>query len=87
MMDAGECWRKLFNDWPQNLPRQGLLITTFNEAIPFVNFLVSEGILLVERDRPDSANARKVMVTFNAISALKSTSPGDLTEFKVLGFE
>ena len=69
------------------MPRQGLIVTNFGENITFVNFMTSGGILLVERDRPDSSDARKVMIAYSAISAVKSTSTMDFDKFKVLGFE
>lgn len=86
-MDASEHWRNLFENWPESLPKEGLLVTSFGESIPFVNFMISGGILLVERDRPDSSNARKVMIAYSAITALKSTSPMELARFQVMGFQ
>src|SRR6185436_14497568 len=68
-MNSGEYWRMLFESWPSTLPRRGLLITTFGEAIPFVGYLLSPGIVLLDRDKPDSLGARKVMVAYEAISA------------------
>jgi hypothetical protein len=86
-MNSGEYWRMLFEGWPESLPRRGLLITTFNESIPFVGYLLSGGILLLERDKPDSLGARKVMVAYDAISAIKITDVIDLARFQVLGFQ
>ena len=85
--DASAQWRNLFQNWPESMPKHGLLITTFNEGISFVNFLVSPGILIMERDRPDSSNSRKVMISFSAISALKLSDPGDLNRYQVMGFQ
>lgn len=86
-MTAGEHWRTLFESWPESIPRQGILVTRFQEQIPFVGFLISGGILLLERDRPDSAGARKVMVAYDAIDAVKITSALELARFQVLGFQ
>ncbi|MBW3542525.1 MAG: hypothetical protein KY476_19860 [Planctomycetes bacterium] len=86
-MDATDAWRSLFENWPQAVPRQGLLVTNFGEQISFVDFLVSPAILLVERDKPDSYGARKVMVQFEAVSAVKITSPMELARFQVMGFQ
>lgn len=86
-MEAAEAWKTLFESWPQTIPKQGILVTTFNETIPFNNFLISGGILLVERDNPDSHGARKVMVAYSAISAVKIASPMELGRFQVLGFQ
>ena len=86
-MDTAEAWKSLFESWPQTIPRQGMLVTSYNETIPFSNFLISGGILLVERDNPDSHGARKVMVAYSAISAVKIASPMELARFQVLGFQ
>ena len=84
---AGESWRSLFENWPASVPRRGLLITVFNESIPFVNYMMSGGILLLERDKPDSLGGRKVMISYDAISAVKITDVIDLARFQVLGFQ
>lgn len=86
-MNAAESWRELFSAWPANMPKSGLIVTTFGEIIAFVNFMTSDGILLVERERPDSSDARKVMIAYQAISAVKSTSTMDFDKYKALGFK
>jgi hypothetical protein len=86
-MDAAEGWRHIFKSWPAGYPKSGLVITVFQETIPFVNFMLSESILLLERDKPDAQGARKTMVSFAAISALKLTDVFELSKFKAFGFE
>ena len=86
-MEISESWRTLFENWPESIPREGLLVTTFQETIPFTNFLISADILLVERDKPDVLGARKVMVAYHAISAVKLTSPQELARYQVMGFQ
>lgn len=86
-MDRAESWRTLFESWPETIPREGILVTSFQEQIAFINFLISEGILIVERDRPDSQGARKVMVPYDVISAVKITNPMELARFQVMGFQ
>jgi hypothetical protein len=86
-MDTSENWRALFENWPESIPREGLLVTTFNEHVPFTGFLISGGVLLVERDKPDSYGTRKVMLTYSAILAVKITSPLEIGRFQVMGFQ
>jgi hypothetical protein len=86
-MTTGEYWRSLFENWPASVPRRGLLITTFNESIPFVKYLMSGGILLLEREIPDTTGARKVMVAYDAIAAVKITDVVELANFQALGFQ
>jgi hypothetical protein len=86
-METAESWRGLFESWPESIPRQGMVVTTFQESIPFVNFMISGGILLLDRDKPDSLGARKVMLSYEAISAIKITSVIELARFQVMGFQ
>ena len=86
-MDAAKNWYTLFTNWPADMPRQGLVITTFNESIPFVDFLVSEGIVILQRDKPDSLGARKAMLAYSAIAAVKMTDPGELDVYTKMGFQ
>lgn len=86
-MDAADAWRSLFENWPETIPREGMLVTAFGETVPFTNFMISGGLLLVERDKPDTHGARKVMVVWGAIAAVKIASPMELSNFQVLGFQ
>ena len=86
-MQTSEGWRNLFESWPQTLPKKGLLVTTFGESIPFCDFLISGAILLVDREIPDSSGGRKVMLAYEAISAIKIVQPMELGRFHVLGFQ
>jgi hypothetical protein len=87
IMGTAESWRSLFENWPETIPREGMIVTSLQETIPFVNFLVSGGILLVERDKPDTYGSRKVFVGYDAINALKLTTPMELARFQVMGFQ
>lgn len=86
-MDPNESWRSLFENWPESIPREGLVVTSFQETIPFINFLVSGNAVLLERDRPDGIGARKVILAYQAIQAVKLTSPLELARFQVMGFQ
>lgn len=86
-MTTSESWRSLFENWPESIPRQGLVVTSFGESIPFSDFMLSGGILLLERDKPDSSGARKVMLSYDAVSAIKLTHTIELARFQVMGFQ
>lgn len=85
-METSQAWQSFFESWPADLPQQGILVTMFQETIPFSRFMVSEGILALERDKPDSLGSRKVLVAFSAISAVKMTDTGDFGRFAQMGF-
>lgn len=80
-------WQNLFENWPKNFPRQGVLVTDFQETIPFNDFRVNEGILLLQRERPDTIGARKMMVSFRAIVGLKMTGVEELDVYDAMGFQ
>ncbi|MBN2474253.1 MAG: hypothetical protein JXB62_06580 [Pirellulales bacterium] len=80
-------WKEFFRQWPAELPRRGVVITTFGEQIPFAEFLTSSKFLLLERHAPDSLGARTVVVPFDAVAALKLTDVVKSKTFASLGFE
>ena len=86
-MSSETSWKGLFENWPGTIERKGLLTTTFDEQIPFVDFMISGDILLLERDKPDSYGARKVMLVYGAIAAVKIVAPIELARFQVMGFQ
>lgn len=85
-MDGDNSWQTLFENWPTKFPKIGILVTSFGEAIAFNDFRVNEGILLLRRERPDSIGARKVMVSYTAIVALKLADVEELEAYDVMGF-
>ncbi|MFO0917099.1 MAG: hypothetical protein U0872_02155 [Planctomycetaceae bacterium] len=86
-MHSAEAWRSLFENWPESIPRSGMLVASFGETIAFKDFLISGSILMVERETPDSLGARKVMIAYDAISAVKLATPMELARFQVMGFQ
>ncbi|MEM9701888.1 MAG: hypothetical protein AAF907_05540 [Planctomycetota bacterium] len=83
----GDYWRHLFAHWPGDLAKSGAVVTELNEPVRFVDFAVSGGLLLLQRDRPDTTGARKVFLSYDAISSLKLDDPGELEKFRPLGFQ
>lgn len=86
-MQSQEHWRTVFESWPESIPRKGIVVTTQGESIPFIGYLLSEGILLLDRESPDSLGARKVLLPYGSIAALKITTPMELARFQVMGFQ
>ena len=85
MDGSAAAWRTLFENWPGSVPRAGQVIA-FGESIPFKDFLIGEGVLLLDRERPDSSGARKVIVSFDAISGLKTSDTLELSRYQAFGF-
>ena len=80
-------WREYFCKWPENMARSGIATTAFGEQIPFSEFMVSDSMLLLERRTPDSQGARKVVVPYDQVLALKITEVTKLKTFQAVGFQ
>lgn len=86
-MDTVEYWQSLFESWPDAIPRKGAVVTRQGESVPFVNFLISGGLLLIERDGPDAAGCRKFIIPYDSISFIKLATAAEMTQFQVMGFQ
>ncbi len=84
--DAAEIWRRCFQEWPSELERRGVLITSFGDQIPFDGFATSSEMLLVERRAPDTVGARMVLLPYGNIQGLKILDVVKLKAFQSLGF-
>lgn len=79
-------WIEVLRSWPADIPRKGLAVTTFNETIEFCSFRLLGTILLLERDRPDSQNARRVMIELGSVAMIKVCDPIAIETFEKFGF-
>lgn len=86
-MDSSESWRSLFENWPDAIERQGTIISKQGASIPFINFLISGGLLLLDRGRPDAEGARKVIVAYDSIALIKLSTTSELSIFQSMGFQ
>ena len=86
-MQSAEGWRSILENWPEAIPKKGIVVTNYQESIPFQNFLLSTAVVLLERDKPDSLGARKVMLSYDAICAIKLTDTMELARYQVMGFQ
>ena len=84
--DAAEVWRHCFQNWPSEIERRGVLVTSFGEQIVFDEFAPSNDMLLIERRAPDAVGARQVLMAYSAIQALKIVDVVKLKCFQPLGF-
>lgn len=80
-MDLTSAWRSAFESWPAELPRAGMIVVG-GETVPFVDFLLGDSFVVVERDKPDSQSARKLIIALAAITAVKLTTPDELSKLK-----
>jgi hypothetical protein len=86
-MDNSQAWRDYFRKWPKEAPTRGVLVTAFGEQIPFIRFMTSDSLLVVERQTPDSTGGRQVIIPFSSILALKVVDPVPARAFTAVGFQ
>jgi len=84
--DAAEIWRHCFCNWPAELERRGVLVTSFGEQIAFDGFATSDDLLLLERRAPDAVGARTVLVAYRNVEALKIVDVTKAKTFASMGF-
>lgn len=86
-MDTVDAWKKCFAQWPEEMPRRGVLVTTFGEQIAFVGFMTSDVMLLLERHAPDTVGARMILVPFQNVAAIKLTDVLKTKSLRAMGLE
>lgn len=86
MSDMSEIWRNAFATWPTHFRRKGVVVPDGSEAIPFVDFVMTETMVVLERPTPDNAGARRVALPFDRIHNLKYTEPLKTEQFLKAGF-
>jgi hypothetical protein len=84
--DVAETWRNCFRQWPAELERRGVLVTSFGEQIVFDAFATSDEMLLLERKAPDTVGARTVILAYQNIQALKIVDVTKVKTFQSMGF-
>lgn len=79
-------WKKFFEEWPKDLKKGGSVVTVLNEPIPFKGFMVTDSMLLIERQNPDPMGTRIIILTFDQIAEIKLTDVAKEAVFKEMGF-
>ncbi len=83
---ASTDWRRFFTEWPDDLPKRGVIIAAFGEQVPFSGFLTGERFLLLERQTPDTSGARTLLFSYEQVTALKIIDVVKPSVFRQLGF-
>ncbi len=86
MMETATVWRDYFSKWPKELPRRGVLVTSFGEQIPFEGFMTTETMLLLARRTPDTIGARTMILPYANVLAIKLTEVVKAKVFAAAGF-
>jgi hypothetical protein len=79
-------WQQYFQNWPQEVPPRGIVVTRSDEQVPFDGFLTSDTMLLLQRKTPDNVGARKVLLAFEDVAAIKFVDVVRGKAFETAGF-
>ena len=79
--------RRLFAEWPVSIPKAGIVLTVFGESIPFCSYMLCGDLILFERKTPDAQGARRVIMPFDGINAIKILDAIDMARFTAMGFQ
>jgi hypothetical protein len=79
-------WRQFFQHWPPGVPYKGVVVTNQAEQIPFEGFFCTDALLLLDRPTPDTVGARRVILPYENIDAVKITAVTEQNAFESLGF-
>ncbi len=85
-MDVSTIWRQFFQNWPQGVPRSGVVVTTFGDQIAFVSYLSSNDLVILERRAPDAVGGRKVVLPYEKIDAVKFVDSIPSSTLEAAGF-
>lgn len=85
-MGNSSSWQRYFQNWPKDVPPRGIVVTSFDEQVPFDGFLTTDGMVLLERKTPDTIGARKVLLAYENIVAIKFVDVIRSKAFESAGF-
>ena len=80
-------WHDFFADWPSDFLRRGVVISSYQEQIPFNDFVISSDVIILERPTPDAVGGRRVALPFARIEAVKYTDPMKTQQLLAAGFQ
>jgi hypothetical protein len=86
-MELNKLWRPMFERWPQDLPRRGVVTTTLEEQYPFKGYMVSGDLVLLERTNPDPLGTRFMFLPYAQIAAVKIVDVVQEKTFASMGYE
>ena len=82
-----DVWRQFYLEWPDDIPKRGIVVNTEGEQHPFKGYMVKQDMLLLERTNPDPLGSRFILMTFESISAVKLIDSLQASVFEGVGFE
>ena len=82
----GAVWRRFFLEWPDSIPKQGIVVNTLGEQSPFKGYMVNDNMLLLERTNPDPLGSRFIVMSFQYVACVKLIDALKAGPFEEIGF-
>ncbi len=79
-------WQAFFQEWPESIPRRGIVTNALNEANPFKGFMLKGTMVLLERTNPDAMGGRFILMSFASIDSVKLIDPLKESDATAAGF-
>jgi hypothetical protein len=86
MSTSSEAWHELLSRWPADASRRGIIITEWNEQIPFVGFTSGTNLVCLDRSTPDAFGGRTIILPLTQIAGIKFTDVMKPQTLEAMGF-
>lgn len=86
-MDTNQSWKSIFERWPKDLPRRGIVTTTLDEQYPFKGYMIAGDMVLLERTNVDPLGTRFMFLPYANIAAVKIVDVVKEQTFSSMGYE
>lgn len=79
--------QQLFAEWPAAINRKGTVITSWGDAVPFVDYMLNGELLLLIRSQPDAHGTRRLIMNIKDVEGIRITEALDPLKFQAMGFQ
>lgn len=78
---------QLFSEWPAAIERKGTVITSWGDAVPFVDYLLNGDLLLLIRSQPDAHGTRRLIMKISDVQGIRIVEALAPERFQAMGFQ
>lgn len=78
---------RIFTQWPAAIPRQGTVVSSFGDSIPFSDYMLTNDLILLIRSQPDAHGTRRVIMKLEDILAVRIQDAVEAERFTAMGFQ
>lgn len=79
--------QQLFAEWPAAIERKGTIITSWGDAVPFIDYMLNGDLLLLIRAQPDAHGTRRLIMYLKDVQGIRIVEALDPLKFQAMGFQ